>query len=385
MSDLKTFGHLKRAAPDRAKVEKLFAKKSDEVLLGALANPDHSPESRRLLKELADARGLQGDEDDGWALAQSSMFVRPFGSRPTCAEALEASRRRRRLHRATQAVVALCVALVLVTGGAVEFWWGALALAVVVWLLGGIYAWRRPSRILLLRPFQTKKVAKALKRFVRKNVAFHGHTFTLADKYVKESRFLYWVNHVPRSPVDIVLIPLMLFFKPLRQLQRWIRVSGAGSYGLLHDRMSRRFTLNYLWLFSWNKMLMVRSSDAWWKPCIDLLMYSSQLIIVDLSWVKQGTEWELDQINRRDLEGKSVFIVPQEKAEYAREIIARFWPDDEPPPPLHEYDGSGRLVNRVAYEEDVASIVSESHLWDGPGQDPDPNHMKTTSSTNAGG
>lgn len=35
-----------------------------------------------------------------------------------------------------------------------------------------------------------------------------------------------------------------------------------------------------------DKTLKVKSSDTWWKQTIDLLMYSSHLIVVDLSWVK---------------------------------------------------------------------------------------------------
>ena len=55
------FAHrqLKRKSPNRQKIEELFAEISDEVLLGAIANPDHSDEARRILKELAERRGLQ--------------------------------------------------------------------------------------------------------------------------------------------------------------------------------------------------------------------------------------------------------------------------------------------------------------------------------------
>ena len=106
------FAHrqLKRKSPNRQKIEELFAEISDEVLLGAIANPDHSDEARRILKELAERRGLQVG-GDLWDLSESSLNVKPFGRRPTFDEALAAPRKRRRLYRAMQAVVVVSLAL----------------------------------------------------------------------------------------------------------------------------------------------------------------------------------------------------------------------------------------------------------------------------------
>ena len=240
-----------------------------------------------------------------------------------------------------------------------------LVMAVLLWLVVGIFAWTRPYRVLLLRPFQSRAVSRSLKRFINKNVAFNGHTFTLADKFVKESRLGFLNTFIPRGPEDAILIPL--FFIPgVRQLKRWINVTGSRSYRFLQKRLRRRFTLNMFWVNSYTKILKVKSSDTWWKACIDLLMFSSHLIVVDLSWVKPGTEWELEKINTRDLEDKTVFVVAEENVEYARDVVAKFWPADEPPPELHIYRKSGKLLDHEAFERDVARTIAESHLWQEP-------------------
>ena len=203
----------------------------------------------------------------------------------------------------------------------------ALSSLPVLWATA-VLSWTRPSRIVLLRPFQSRQVSRGLKRFARKNLAFVGHTFALSDCHVKES-FLSLVNWwIPRSLLDLVLIPLF-FIPAFRQLLRWVHVRNARSYGFLVTRLSRRRTLNMFWLHSWNKMLRVKCADTWWRQTVDLLMYASQLIVVDVSLVKSGSEWELEKINTRDLEGKAVFIVSEHKVDYAREVIARFWPGDE--------------------------------------------------------
>jgi hypothetical protein len=42
------------------------------------------------------------------------------------------------------------------------------------------------------------------------------------------------------------------------------------------------------------------------------------------------------------------------------------WPADEPPPELHTYRKSGKLLDHEAFERDVARAIAESHLWQEP-------------------
>ena len=91
-------------------------------------------------------------------------------------------------------------------------------------------------------------------------------------------------------------------------------------------------------------------------------MYNSQVIIVDLSWVKSGTEWELGKIHARLLENKTLFVVAADKAEYAEGVIKQFWPDGSPPP-LHRYNAGGRVSDHDAYNRDMARITITSLLW----------------------
>src|SRR5262245_5060615 len=105
MPELKTFRLLTRAQPERAAVEKLISGESDAVLLGAVANPEHSDAARQALRELAQRRGLPVPDDIGWAAAGATRFVAPFGSRPSFEDALAAPRRRRRIYRTLQAVM----------------------------------------------------------------------------------------------------------------------------------------------------------------------------------------------------------------------------------------------------------------------------------------
>lgn len=371
MSISSTYRLLKKEAADREKISKKFARKSDEKLLAAIANPEHSAAAREILEELASERGLQNEATRGWVQTEESMYVAPFGRRPTLEQAMAAPRKRRRVYRTLQIIMLLCFVLAFAALGlpseseASGYFAAFLIGGVVFWYLVGIYSWLNPNRVLLLRPFQSKKLSIPLSRFVKKNLAFRGHITTLADKYMKESRLAFIFMMIPKSPAEIVLFPLFLI-PAVRQMQRWIYVGSAGSYRLLKNRQSRRFTLNMFWISSVQKLLKVRCSDTWWKNAVDLLMYTSQLIIVDLSLVKVGTEWELEKIDLRNLEKKTIFIVADDAADYARQVIAKFWPGDEAPPRLFLYQKRGNILDRDAYEYEAARIISQSHLWDGP-------------------
>ncbi len=551
-SVIKTFRLLKKEQPDKARVEKVFAKKDDQVLLGAIANPEHSEAAVQILRKLAGDRGIADEIEEHWAQTEEAMYIPPFGKKPFFEDVFAAPGRRRRVYRSLQGFMLACLLVagwcffyydpfpgwikegveagevnpVVVSqfsdqspppsqekiynylhglnifaselrqnylnklveysildseqmqqlnqsravgkdtvsrkiigsvgtmssasdslavntkilkeeaylqtidsfvirneaaaeldaldqppdyiytkgfmdlvetpvkhivesegGAADEFDYfaqsatfephgsraatpemiglGLLVVGLLVWLFGGIFSWLRPYRMLLLRPFQSKEVSRPLKRFIKKNVSFYGHITTLADKYIKESKLEFIVFWIPRSIPEIFLI-ILYMFPPIRQFKRYIKVGSASSYQFLRKRLARRFTMNMFWQnsFSGDKLLKVKCSDTWWKQCVDLLMYSSHLIVVDLSWVKVGTEWELDKINSRDLEQKTVFVVGEDAADYAREVVEKFWPAEEAPPVLHVYKRSGKLLDDDAFGKDVARIISGSHLWD---------------------
>ena len=76
----------------------------------------------------------------------------------------------------------------------------------------------------------------------------------------------------------------------------------------------------------------IRSTDSWWKLCIQMLLQSCEIIVVDVSKVKQGTDWELNQIRAKSLLSKSIFVVSEDAAEQAGPILERYFDAAEMPP-----------------------------------------------------
>ena len=234
-------------------------------------------------------------------------------------------------------------------GTSTAFEWSAvLGVAGFLLLFPGPRAvlWFWPSRILLLRPFGTRDVSKGLKRFVRRNVIFSGHVFTLADQHMKESFLVFLWDCIPKSEIEIAALLLNLV-RVVDSPRRRLYIKKARHYRHLTRRLAKRFLLNSFWVTSWDKIRKIRTTDPWWKRCIDLLSASCEIILVDLTVVKAGTLWELAKISNEEMTRKAIFIVQAENLDAAQSSLAQYWPPENMPH-IFTYDAKGRMSKKLS-------------------------------------
>lgn len=82
---------------------------------------------------------------------------------------------------------------------------------------------------------------------------------------------------------------------------------------------------------------------AWWKETILMLMRSCQVIVVDLSKVKEGTAWELNQIAALGLLPKCLFIVSGNHLDGSPTLLGSYFGDDALSSTVHSYGPTGEL------------------------------------------
>lgn len=243
---------------------------------------------------------------------------------------------------------------------------------VVVWpgLLFGLpvfLLWRHPDRILLLRPFGQKDVSRSLKRLCRRRLAYRGYTFTLADRHLKDSLTTFLLAHVPFSLGELAVA----LYRPLfRRAHRYLLVRTPRDLDLLRTRLRSRWRLGTLWQ-SWlgggHRISKVRSRDAYWQACVDLLLDSCQVLVVDVSDAGEGTAWEVEEVFRRGYLYKSVFLVrdDDQEAAAARALVGRVAAKaggGAGVPVFHRYAEDGALVDGDAFEGAYAeAVASERH------------------------
>jgi hypothetical protein len=227
--------------------------------------------------------------------------------------------------------------------------------------------WPNPDRILLLRPFGQGPVSRAMKRFNRKHLAWHGFTFTLADKYLKHSLTAYALAHVP---LDLGSLVTMLYRPLFRRMHRFVFVTKPRDLALVQFRLRSRWRLGAFWQ-SWlglsDRINKFRSRNELWQDCISVLLDECQVIIVDLSHVGAGTTWEVEQIFQRGYQYKALFLLhdrhDDREVAVASELLSRIVMKHGTPQTevsaLHRYSAAdGSALDAAAFERAYAGAVS---------------------------
>ena len=210
----------------------------------------------------------------------------------------------------------------------------------------------QPGRILLLRKFNNKTLGKAMANVITTELRPFGHVLTLEDKHIKAQTFFGIRGVISPNPVyAVVSLPWLPFRLLLRQFNRtkwgpaW--VGSARNFRCLAKRLRERMSLNLE--VSWKakrEAFIVRTSDQWWQEVIALMMHSSDVIVVDLSEVTSGTQWELERIDRLQEWRRAVFTAHEEREDRARDVLAEY---DWGEPDLYLYDKLGDMHDQKAF------------------------------------
>ena len=208
-------------------------------------------------------------------------------------------------------------------------------------LLAGFLFRNRALRILLLRPFGATRMTTALRRLVPKHLGPEGYVFTLSDR-----------NYRPRQSIGaLLLVPVRTFhilvtylFGPiLRNSIRICSVCNERRFRKLQSILLRKFRPSCWSFLTAGQAFNFQSTGDWCQSCMQLLMQSCDVIVVDLSKVKAGTAWELDELRLCDLQDKCLFVTGEEYLADAGQVLDAHFGDVELPS-VHLYGHKGQLV-----------------------------------------
>lgn len=295
------------------------------------------------LRALAEARGVAGVEalsEDGfiWSAEASAPLREAFAGEPAFERAYLAER--------------IGLGLTGVFGAFAAVWF------VVTWLR------RKPARVLLLRKFNVKALSSPLTRMISRELRPFGHVATLSDKHIRRD-YWGWLHQLVLSVGNPLALILLIITTPIRFAWRLFDRSAMGpatvlnarDYRNLAKRLRDRMGLNLQVALVAKEAFMVRTSDGWWRLVAQLLMDSADAIVVDLSQVSAGTEWELDIIQTQKLEARCVFVALWGKAQEASQHLRARAIDA----PLFHYAPDGEIQDRAAFRAAMLGAVRATH------------------------
>lgn len=166
--------------------------------------------------------------------------------------------------------------------------------------------WRRPLRILLLRPFHAPEVSNTLKNIVQDSIGYLAHVYTLADPIIRQRWYIRWPVALPH------LWPFHFRSK---------RVINARSLKRMDRQMNRAFVRNINWFASAGKLFSIPTADSMWKPCVSRLIPLADAILFDISNPSDSIGWELDQLTRDKRAEGIVFVTRKPAVEEALNFL----------------------------------------------------------------
>jgi hypothetical protein len=371
-------GALARKAPGPVGA-RVCAKLSEDALRVAAMLPSHSDAGRAVARAELEGRGAAPAPAPN-VLVPSFFGVEDIHSAP---RSLEHGRRIKALANAAAWICGVGMA-----GAGALFYLSRLEVSRVMLIAFGLALvlallvksstqWLRanPMRVLLLRKFNDRRLGQVYLQLIQRKLRHFGHVIALSDKFVRRSMsdWVFSILTPVMNPNIVVLIfmavriPATIFLRAMDRT-RWgpAFVCSARDYRLLAKRLFSRFELNSD-TTQVSEGYLVRTSNDWWQLVVQLMMGSADVIVLDASWVTEGTAWEIKAVTRLALWDRVVRV-----AIVGREAAARDALSIAPPAPIFFYSESGQILDgdkfdaamftaldrsvraRVSYEEQLA-------------------------------
>jgi hypothetical protein len=328
---------------------------TDQELILAFHHPDSAPYVRAAVAQQLATRNVRGESVDGWMPHAGTLSVpSAFPAGLTAASYINRMHMRNVATTMSRIFIGAAIAYyaVVVIGNlhrTSPAGWPLLAMGLVCLAVAPLISHGARARILLLRPFGPTPMGTALKRVVRSRLGVLGHVFTLSDKNYQHSRTLGVLRFF--GSIRHLTAPL------LRPSLRIASVWNEASYRELARIISWNFILDFKSAYSGGQAFNIASANNWWKSCIDLLLHSTDFIIMDVSRVQEGSAWELTRLVRREALDRTIFISHSDYADNAMEAINKFLPIGTTPE-LFLFDKYGRLLKPEAFDLAVEGILA---------------------------
>jgi hypothetical protein len=353
----------------RAKSRKL----DDDALLGAYHVPEHRASAKQVIREELAARGYDDGRIAAWRRPTSQITVPPTVHLPIDREHyFKLVRKRRRDFRVLRFLMFLLwifTILAIVTGffgmdppfGALVTAAGVLLLFLLLFIGGATLLGRnRAVRILLLRPFGARAMTRPLKRVVLRNIGTMGYVFTLADRNYKPNLLL-------TLSALFTWLPRLFVGPFLRQTLSFGRVGNEMGFFNVIYALSNKLWLSANSLLTGGQAFTIRCANSWWQSVIDLLIHSSDIIIMDVSRVSEGSSWEIHRLEDDALVRKCIFVVHQQHLPEGNERMAQLFPADARPE-LFVYDETGNFKDQARFGTTLENAVAAAAAsWRKPG------------------
>jgi hypothetical protein len=338
------------AGTEAAALSTVARKLDDDALCWAYIWPDYTDAARNAIAEELERRGYARTAIETWGPDEVELTVPNAVEAPIAPDRYWAlCRAKRRCFRIYPFIsvpifflltIAWMIAELAPHGNPQLFALSAAATGILILITVGLRFRARALRILLLRPFGEREMTDALKEFVCENIGPTGYVFTLSDRHYRPN---LWLRLFAELRGGFFAFLAMYVIGPLlRNSRRIATVKSERTFRRLQKKLLRQLRPSFFSFLAGEQAFNIRSTDAWWQLCIRMLMQSCDVIVVDLSKIKAGTEWELKELHSRSLLEKCIFVAAEASCNDLERALGMHF--ERAPPDVFFYRHNGQLV-----------------------------------------
>lgn len=341
---------------------------STESLFWAIRLPDHTQRSKRILIEEANNRNITIKQIENW-LPITDNISSPRNNAVQLnhnASILKLARRRIMMiyARSLAYIAALFIPIIFAKNlnlDSIVYWnpvldylylMSTIIVGTIV-IISTVFAFldgkTRPN-IILLRPFGAPNLSRPLRRFVPNYLGPFGSTYTLSDKGYKP----FILTTIFERLAGIGQYVVGFFLKPSRRAGI---IKDERTFLNLARRISRSRRPSFTSFLSGDQAFNVTATNDMWKIVVDMMLHSAEIVVMDITQIGAGSEWEIRLMEERGLIHNCVFISQNSKELDARHLLVLMGIN---PKRLHLYDERGIVENQsYFYDQLVAAIKHE--------------------------
>jgi hypothetical protein len=202
---------------------------------------------------------------------------------------------------------------------------------------------------------QGSSLATPLQRLVTQHIGWRGRTFTLSDKnYRGLSTYMTFelvLNSAEALLWGLISDPSVCVCLISRERDYWLFVG--------------RYMTDYLTavqaIWSGGQAANVKCANHIWPAIVDLLLNSSDVVIMDISKIGRGSAWEIETLRNRGLAGSCLFICSAAERAAAHAELRRLFGDGSVPA-VHHYTEPGHFLNNGNFNRAFhAAMLTSSH------------------------
>jgi len=185
-----------------------------------------------------------------------------------------------------------------------------------------------------------------------RSIGAFGSVYTLSDRHYRPSVILFVLQRL----ADMGQYAVCAIWRPSHRMARIAKERDFINFARRFARVSRPGFHGFI---RGDQAFNIRCSEGWWKIVVQMLMHSSDLVVMDISKVGVGSTWEIAQLFDRGL-GRSTIFICQAGFEAQSLEALKTARDGTSSAEIFVYESNGKFIRPDAFNARLEAVLGDA-------------------------